>query len=273
MITRILVPTDFSKAANNALTFALHFAKKCKADVHVLNVTSIPVADAYFPAELYSSIVSELEASSKEQFKQLKKTYKDTNFKYVEASSMGFVYDEISSYAKKNKIDLLVMGTTGASGFKKILIGSNTASVVAKSEIPVLVIPPSATYHELKKIVYSTDYSEPEFPAVSRLVYLAELFDADVTVLHVKSEYDHYFNADKNFFVKNKKHISYSKWKMAKTDDDNIMNGINSYLKKKEVDLLVVAKHNRTFFDKLLHRSLSKQMVFHAKTPLLVLNK
>lgn len=274
MITRILVPTDFSPVADNALRYALRFAKKTGAQVQILHVMSIPVTDAYFVSGAYPMLIDSMEKTAKHGFEKLKKKYfKGAEAKFQATTLTGDVFSEIHSYAKKEKTDLIVMGTSGTSGVSEILFGSNAATVVAKSEIPVLVIPPDAAYHSLKNIVYATDYGEPEFPSVSRLIYLAELYKAAVTVLHVKSELDEYFDTSKNFFVRNKKNISYKNWKMVNMGEQNVMKGIDRFIQKEKSDMLVVAKHNLSFFDKLFHRSLSKRMAYHTHIPLLVLNK
>jgi nucleotide-binding universal stress UspA family protein len=274
MISTILVPTDFSDVANNALHYAIQFAQKAKAKIAILHVTNIPVVDASFPTEMYQTFMTEIEETTKTKFKKLENDYlKNSNIAYETYTVMGFVHDEIKEFAKQNNIDLIIMGTTGASGIQELLVGSNASSVVAKSQIPVLVIPPSSTYHELKHIVYSSDYNEPEFPAVSRLIYFAELFDANISVLHIKNEADNFFDSENNFFVRNKHNISYEKIKMVKLPEGDVMDKINEFVENDHADMLVMAKHNRTFFDKIFHRSLSKHMTFHTKIPLLVLNK
>ena len=274
MISKILVPTDFSDVANNALHFALKFAEKAKATVHILHVTHIPVVDASFPAEVYQTFMSEIEETTKLNFEKLEKNYlQNSGVKCEIFSVMGYVNDEVKDFAEQNNIDLIIMGTTGASGIQEVLVGSNASSVVARSHVPVLVIPPSSTYHELKNIVYSSDFNEPEFPAVSRLMFIAELFDANISVLHVKNEADKFFNSENNFFVRNKHNISYDKIKMVKLPEGDVMDKINEFIENEHADLLVMAKHNRSFFDRIFHRSLSKQMTYHTKIPLLVLNK
>lgn len=274
MISNILVPTDFSDVANNALHFALKFAQKANAKISVLHVSHIPVVDASFPAEVYETFMTEIEETTKSNFDKIENDYlKNSGVEYEIYSVMGFVNDEVKEFADKNKIDLIIMGTTGASGIQEILVGSNASSIVAKSHIPVLVIPPSSTYHELKHIVYSSDYNEPEFPAVSRLIYFAELYDANISVLHVKNEADKFFDSANNFFVRNKHNISYEKIKMVKLPEGDVMDKINEFIVSEHADMLVMAKHNRSFFDRIFHRSLSKHMTYHTKIPLLVLNK
>jgi nucleotide-binding universal stress UspA family protein len=274
MISSILVPSDFSPVANNALDFALKLAAKMNAKVHVLHVNYIPVIDASFPADVYQTFMLEAENAANENIESLKKNFLDrSGVKYETHVAMGFITDEVQDFVEKNKVDLVVMGTTGASGITEILLGSNAASVVSKSQVPVLVIPPSSTYHDLKHIVYSSDFNEPEFPSISRLIYFAELFDAKVSVLHVKTDYDRFFDSANNFFTKNKDHISYEKWTVVQLPEGDVIEEINEYTDKQHADMLVMAKHNRSFFDRIFHRSLSKQMAYHTKLPLLVLNK
>jgi nucleotide-binding universal stress UspA family protein len=139
--------------------------------------------------------------------------------------------------------------------------------------IPVLVIPKELSFNDFTRIVYATDYNEPEFPALMRLIYFAELFDCRLDVIHVKSDADRYFNAANHFFKKNKDKISYPNIHYIELEEGEVIEKINAYVAENSADLLVMAKHNRSFFDRLFHRSLSKKMAFHTKIPLLILVK
>lgn len=274
MITRILIPTDFSAVANNALNFAIDLAKKTGAHIHVLHVKHVPIMDASFPAETYQNYLDEIDNAAKKGMEEIEKNMlKTSGVKYDMQTVMGFVNDELQYFVKKYDVDLIVMGTTGASGLQEIFIGSNAASVVSKSEVPVMVIPPSATHSDFKHILYSSDYNEPEFPAVSRLIYFADLYHSKITVLHVKTEYDFYMNTERNFFKRNRENISHHDITVVNMDKIETIDAINQLIDEKKVDLLVLAKHNRSWFDRLFHRSFSKRMAFHTKIPLLVLNK
>jgi nucleotide-binding universal stress UspA family protein len=273
MITRILVPTDFSPVATNALKYAIGLCKKINATLHVLYVKTVPAIDISFPAETYQLMLQEMEDINRVGFERLETILKSSGVVYELHDTMGFVNDEIVSFSKEHNIDLIIMGTTGASGIQEILVGSNTASVIGKSEIPVLVIPPSSSYQEAKHILYSSDYTEPEFPAVSRLMFFAELFDARVTILHVKTNYDKYFDAEHNFFQRNRSNISHEDITIVNKEDEDVIGTIEKYVEEHKVDMLVMAKHGRGFFDKIFHRSLSKRMAYHTRIPLLVLHK
>lgn len=274
MISKIVVPTDFSDAADNALTYGIELAKKAKAELQILHINQVAMVDATMPAETYQLFVKEIEEQTKENFARLEKLISvHTELTYSMHSRYGFVADEICDFSQKHETDLIVMGTTGASGLEEILVGSNAASVVVRTNVPVMVVPPLSKYKNIERMVYATDYNEPEFPALIRLIFYAELFDSHLDVVHVKSDADKYFNAENNFFKKNKEKISYSKINYLQLEKANIVDALNKYVEDHQVDLLVMAKHNRNFFDRLFHRSLSKNMAFHTKIPLLVLVK
>ena len=274
MIANILLPTDFSEVANNALSFALDLCKKTHAKLHVLHVKQVPVLDTSFPTDTYQLYIDEIEKASKEGLDKLQhQVLAPSGVSFVLDSTVGFVNDEVLTYAHKHQIDLIVMGTTGASGLQEIFIGSNAASVVAKSDLPIMVIPPSAKHIGFGHILYASDYAEPEFPAMSRLAYIAELYSSKITVMHAKSDNDRYFNTTNNFFTRNKEHISTTDITIVNTEQSDIMDAINKYIDVHQTDLVVLAKHNRSFFDRLFHRSLSKKMTYHTKVPLLVLHK
>jgi nucleotide-binding universal stress UspA family protein len=274
MINKILVPTDFSKVAENALQYALKVAEKCGASLHILHVKQVPMIDATYPADTYQLYAAELEQVESEAREKMESTLlKGSPVKYEFYSIMGFVADEVIRHANENSIDLVIMGTTGASGLAEILVGSNAASVIGKTVIPVLIIPPGHSYKPVTNILYSTDYNEPEFPAVSRMMYFAELYDAKVTVLHVKTEFDRYFNSESNFFARNKEQFVNHHINIINAESGDVIEIIDKHIDDMKIDMLVMAKHNRGFFDRLFHRSLSKKMAYHSKVPLLVVNK
>lgn len=274
MINKILLPTDFSPVAENALNYAVKVAEKSGASLHILHVRQMPMIDATYPADTYQIFAAEVEEFEQENLKKMEQSLSGkTTVKYEFFSVMGFVSDEVVSHAEEHAIDLIIMGTTGASGIAEILVGSNAASVIGKAVVPVLVIPPGHSYKNINHILYSTDFNEPEFPAVSRMMFFAELYDAKVSVLHVKTEYDKYFNSENNFFVRNREQFNKNEINIINVKEGDVSETIDKYVDELNIDLLVMAKHNRSFFDRLFHRSLSKKMAYHSKVPLLVVNK
>ncbi|MCZ2141782.1 MAG: universal stress protein [Bacteroidia bacterium] len=274
MINSILVPTDFSPIANNALLYAIEFAKRCNANIHILHVKQVPLSDPNIPAEAYQMYIDEINKNEQDGIEKLKAAILiDANIKYTFHSAVGFVSDEVHSFTENNEVDLIIMGTKGASNLTEILIGTNAASVIGKTLIPALIIPPNFQFKPIKNILYATDYNEPEFPAFTRLVYIAEIFDASITVMHNKTDYDKYFNIESTFFNRNKEKLNYPNLKIVSQEQKDTLTAIDNWIDANKNDLVVLAKHNRSFFDRLFHRSLSKRMAYHTKIPLLILNK
>jgi nucleotide-binding universal stress UspA family protein len=273
MITNILVLTDFSLAAKNALEYTIQLAQKISAGVRVMHVDMLPVMEVPYPAANYAELILSREKSIHKNLDALKQSMSRKYSVNLETiSHIGSLYESMDSYCKENNIDMVVMGTTGGSALEQVLIGSNTTAVVRRIKIPVLIIPEECKYRAIKKITYASDYTENDFPDIARLFYLAEQYKAELTVLHVKSEIDNFLKKSSNFFTRNRKDISFKNWKSKRITDPDIMTGINQYVSKNKTDLLILAKHNRSFFEKIFHRSLSKRMAFHTKIPLLILN-
>lgn len=275
MITRILVPTDFSSAADNALRFALELAKKAGAQVHLLHANFVPVGDAYFTASAFDDIMDSMEASAQEGFERLKNAYyKDVHMEFISSTAYGLIPDEVLDYTTEHNIDLIVMGTTGDSNIPHLLMGSNTAAVIQRSGVPVMAVPPDTKYADFKQIVYATDLYGQEFPAVSRLIYLADMFGAQVHVLNVQTEKDSFSLTDKDsFFIRNRENLSLKKWKLHTVKGDNVLEGMEKFMTEIKADLVVLSKHKRPFFERIFHRSLSKRMLYHTSIPLLVLGQ
>lgn len=275
MLNKILFPTDFSSSANNALLFAIDLCKRTNASLHVLYVQSMPIMDASYPMDSYLPILKQIEESANANLEGLKnQKLIPSGIDFVIHQSVGnHVALEITNFAESSKMDLIVMGTKGASGIESVLIGSNAASVVSKAIIPVLVIPPSAHTTQLKNLLYASDYNEPEFPALNQLQYFAALYKANINVLHVSTESDNYFDMGNSLFTSKKNEGKLADITIINRKDMEITDAITEQIKERQIDLLVLAKHNRSFFDRLFHRSISRQMAFHTTIPLLVLHK
>nr|MCH9660420.1 universal stress protein [Bacteroidota bacterium] len=157
---RILVPTDFSIQAENALKVAVQIAKKNNSEIYLEHSLSLPShindvgQSGAFPESIYFIRLAEQEFS-----KLLQRNYLE-DIEVREAIGHGEIYDDIQQTVKEKDIDLIVMGSHGSSGFKEMFIGSNTEKVVRTSNIPVLVIKNEHASFEVNDFVFATDFSE-----------------------------------------------------------------------------------------------------------------
>ena len=276
---RILVPTDFSKNASNAIQFAYNFSKENEGKISLLNIYTFAIYDPNMPPEIMADTISLDSNNSDEgldfQIAALEKANPDfKNYLGEKIVVEGATVDEIHRTAEEKNFDLIVMGTKGASGAEEVFIGSNTYSVISKSKVPVLVVPGKSLYKKFTNILYCVDLNSDEAPAIGELKSLIDLQNVNLTLLHLSSEFNDKitFEEHKHFAgIKEKlEGISY-KFELAKSDD--IAETIEKYSHDLNTDLIIISRREKGFFENLFHKSISKKLACHTDIPLLALQK
>ena len=259
----ILFPTDFSENADNALNFAVEIARYLKMKLHIFNAYEAPYSTHTMSTTLLTIMKQESEKHIKLCAEKLKKRAPDLE---VETSVRhGNTIRLIVEKADHINAELILMGTKGASGFKEVFFGSNTASVVQHSSCPVLVIPNHATFTPFHKIVFASDLKMENYEAsVNYLKVFADVFYAQVLALHVLNEEENDSRDElKLKGLKNSYHT---------IKNNNLEEGINTFVEKNKADLLVIIARKHNILDLLFHPArLSKRLVNHIHIPLLVL--
>jgi len=269
---KILVPTDFSKAAFNALEYAANLANQFSAEILLLNAYAVP----------NSSVMIDLtDVLKKDSLAGLEKTKKEANelFPNLKIETIAYNGDLISSVkycSAENNIDLIVMGTTGASGLKETFVGSNTAMLINEVKCPLLAIPKGSKYEKDLKIVVSTDLknlgNSKVFETVKEIARKAEhsefhlinvtedLSKIDPTefILHA-ADIDELFTGFEHSF-----HF---------LENNDYESEILEYVKIHDINLLVVVSRKRSFFGRLFHKSISKTLTMHSPVPIIVLTE
>ncbi|MDQ3018966.1 MAG: universal stress protein [Bacteroidota bacterium] len=276
----ILIPTDFSPTAENALNYAIEIARKVHGHLVLFHAYSVQLIDPNMPAEIYLSAYQEEEKSAKEGLEELSKRIIDSNkdengnslFTTDAIATQGLVVDEVLSLIKDFKIDTVIMGTHGESGITELILGSNTASVVEKSPVPVLAIPQNAIFKGVKNIVYAYDDIKSGLPSFQRLLEFAKIFDSEITLLHIIDSESNTVELNQQEFEKIKKTVTYSKIRLELVKEENVLEGINDYINSNDVDILAMAVRKKTLLDKIFSRNLTKKMAYHTKVPLLALH-
>ncbi len=206
---KILVPTDFSPVADNALTYALELGAKFNSELllyHVYHLSKVDY-DRDFPAD---------EQPLK---KQLERKMELTQLKFQESiAQKGLtvrtqvarepILAVFDRKVQEYEISLLVMGSKGASGLKKIIFGSVAATALDMAKIPIFVIPPDANSFPIKHIVLAVDQHGISKAVLRPLQQLALAFGAKVTVLHITGNSTSSTNHLDNFPTKrNRSHL------------------------------------------------------------------
>jgi nucleotide-binding universal stress UspA family protein len=140
---RILVPTDFSKHSANALTYAVAFAEKFGAELHLLHVVqdlALFIPDAVTAMPPVALPVDQITLAAREALDRVIHEQQLERFSVYPEVREGTPFAEIVRFAREKDIDLIVMGTHGHTGLAHMLVGSVTERVVRKAPCPVLTV-------------------------------------------------------------------------------------------------------------------------------------
>ena len=260
----IIAPIDFSDASNNALLFAAEISKRTSARLVVVNIA--PEGDDGL--EINNKL--EYVTSSLQQ-----------NFGDLECESSilhGNLISTLKGLVGLHQPDLIVMGTKGASGIKKVLIGSNTVQVLANIQVPVLVIPEAARFDKFigtgkNRVVLATDLLElNNDDAIDILKEIALLIDEPkVRVVSVRPEskdLDDVKRMERNALVSRFKPEIPSEW--ITVFSKSVLEGINFYLNKNGDTGLVAMIARDT--GQLIQKHYTREMASHTEFPLLVMH-
>jgi len=271
----ILIATDYSKSANNALQYAIGLAQFSKAKLILFHAYDFPFAVTEVPS-VYPVAMKELEEENKKVIKKLgNKILKQTAGKIKIESYIrsGLPVQEILNIIKKKKIDLVITGIRGAGKISRTLIGSTTTQLMKKTRVPVITIPLKAKFRQTKKIVLAYDYQKTiQKDVLKNIREFVRIFKAEVLVLNIVKLYEEpgYYKAKE--LVNLKTALRGIKHSFFFPASENITDEINSFIKKQKADLLVMMPHKHALLEKIFYPSNTKQMAFHTTIPLLSLH-
>jgi len=268
----ILIPTDFSENARNAIRYALNLFGDGNHFI-LLNTWQTP----YTPPEVLISVEDILMNASKEglakEIEWVKSISSNGKNTYETISEFGILVEILKTVVRERNIDFVVMGTQGARGLQEVLLGSNTAAAAKSLNCPLLAIPSNAKFNGLKRIVFSADYKQIENSAsLNTMIDLAEENNAEVTVLNIL---DKGKITDVNQGYEGMKidhELAGLKHSYSFIEDDDKAAGIDEFLRTNDTSLLVMLERKTGFFKSIFHKSITKQLAFHSHVPMLVLH-
>jgi nucleotide-binding universal stress UspA family protein len=270
----ILVPTDFSRSANNALDYAVEIAKKEKAKIILLHAYDIVYISPDTPIQYFDMELTDIKGAAQKRLVKLSAIVESaTKIKCEILNLQGLPVDLIADTVKSKKINLVVMGTKGASGISEVLIGSNTARVIGKAMCPVIAVPSRARFTGLKKIVFATDYHEKDLVALKQLTEIAGMFKSKISVVHVADE--EYTEVTEKEYIdkfekKARKNVNYKPISFKLLKNEKIEKALEKEIKKESPGLLAMSTKNKNFMERLFGKSITKKLAYHTRIPLIV---
>ena len=268
-MNKILVPTDFSEQADNALRVAAQLAKKYNAEIYLLHLLELPLhqVDALNSHSDLPEAVFFMKLANKRFKEVLDKDYLE-EVTVHETIEFHQAFDGIMETCKKNNIDLIVMGSHGVSGLKEMFIGSNTEKVVRASDVPVLVIKNRHNDFDVNDFVFASNFKENNKKTYLQAVKLAEAFNAKLHLVMVNTANNFIITEKANAriaeFVKDSKHKNF---KTIIYNDESIERGILNYSQGINADLIGIGTHGRKGIAHFFNGSISEDLVNHAKRP------
>lgn len=284
----ILIPVDFSSSSQKAAAMAFEIAQKLEARLVFYHVISqpdyftIPYSDVMaFDAGLYEHLKEREQFVNKEFEKFLKKLSEQVgeqawrSVKMEQIVKMGYPEEDILNYTEIHPPRLIMMGIKDPEKEKEIIMGSTTAGVIYKVEVPVLVIPEKAPLLNLasvKKVVYATNFDEKDFTAINKLLELLKPFNTTLTCLHIGDREMHELNEAKLGSMRRmlKKNLKDASVDCEIVEGDDVLSALEKYIEEQGIDLLSLTTHKRNMITRIFNPSIARKMVFHLKTPLLV---
>jgi nucleotide-binding universal stress UspA family protein len=275
----ILFPTDFSENAIHASEYAGMLADRFEANVVLLNIYSVPIINEYQTPYNIDDFTIEMRAISEKNLAIFTdKFMQSTDLSQNRISNKieyGFITDVILETAKSMGVDMIVMGTKGASNVLDKLIGTNAQTVMKQAECPVWIIPEKAKVNYPQKFLYAADLVADEIMATQTLLEFVKPFDANCKIVYIDDNFSinpveevtnkidelkEEFKDDDNVFVR-------------KIKRDDVVEGLESYIQFYKPDVLALAVHDKSFLSKIFEQSVTNHFVYHADLPMLIFHK
>ena len=274
----ILVPYDFSKMAIHAFDFATKLSTTySKLHITLIHVVELPLnanvgymGGGIDPLSDYQNQVyfRELLEQRKKELDQLKKKYTSPKYHLDAVVTVGNVFREITTVITEKKPDLVVMGSSGTSGWEEFWIGSTTEKIVRTAPCPVITIKGETDPSQLKKVVFASSFDELDVDLAARIKNMQQVFDAQFYFVSI--------NTPGNFITSRvaqhrlDKFIHRYKFVQVQTEIYNSLSedaGILEFADDIGADLIAMATHGRTGMLHLLTGSIAEDVVNHSKRP------
>ncbi|PTT05038.1 universal stress protein UspA, partial [Flavobacterium sp. HMWF030] len=182
----------------------------------------------------------------------------------------GDLIFNLKNAIEEDKIDFVIMGTSGVSDWTKFFTGSNTSSVISEVKVPILCVPANAKYKKIKIIGFTTRYREKDKAELRKVIEIAKKTDAKVKSLYVRTSNTDVSDAtikewEKEFAGENVEFLV--------LPSDEVKETILDFILYKDVDVLTTITHKRSFFESIFESSFSKKIAKEVSVPVLVMHE
>jgi len=276
---KILVPTDFSDTAGNAVDFAIQTSKIFPARITLLHSYEVTGSFSTDYMGVNKEFVLSMLNDIEKELDQNKEKIKDESGVDVETFISTYGLNEaIEKATSEKKSDLIVMGTLGSSGLKEKIWGSHTSAVIGNTKVPVMVIPHDYTWKKPRKILIATNHFQRDSKILNYIFELAGLYMANVQVA-VFTDTD---DEKAEIYLENKQNIAdYERFLKTNYNESTLTSvhltgtdfgkTIQDYIQENEIDMMVMITYQAGFWKRLFNPSMTRKMSYNTRIPLLAI--
>ena len=275
---RILLPTDFSSISINAIKYALSLYRESRCEFYVLNVYRVPYMTneelLENDVQQLAIVETEMYETSQNKLKELISGFeKNEGHVFQATSDYNFFVNSVKQCVTEKEIDLIVMGTKGATGAKEIFLGSNTGDVLMKTSCNVIAVPENSRYRAPKEIVFPTDFKlRYEHDDLAPLIELAEKNQSALRILHFSQndQLTEEQESNKRILESYLETLEHTFHTLTNIDFEE---ALNCFVQSRgNVDMIAMISGHYNFFQRLFFRPKVMELSFHTKIPLYVLH-
>jgi nucleotide-binding universal stress UspA family protein len=280
MINSILVPTDFSVNAMKAAQYAAFIARKNGAMVYLLHVIEPVTDNIRQPYPLHHKLEKEILNNRSKEIKIFQSDMAGAG-KVIKTKTeivKGITITTILNYAEGKKIDLIIMGTKGATGLKEKIIGSVVSGTIGRTNIPILAVPEEYVFEVPDGILFTTNRFEENKDLLNKIAVIADLFSASIHVAVFvdtdtadTTDYTYYRKQLDQYLVFLKEVFPGIDFKTVLLEGKEFEETIEKYNAKNKVDIIAMITYPKNLWEKLTKKSKTKKMAFHSKIPILAI--
>lgn len=273
----ILLPTDFSDNAFNAIEYAVQLFKDEACEFTLLHTYSPAIVSAHALTDSYSALnlqkmaqenaerkLTQIQEKIISRFENKKHTFN------IRASFNTFI-QEMKNCIEEERIDMVIMGTQGATGLKEIFLGSQTMYAIKKMKCPVLAVPADFNFEKPKEILFPTDFKVHKDNRYLDLI--ANICRMHISRLHILNAYygtplsmeqegtkeflDVFFGDNAHLF-----HIA---------ENTDVIGAVEQFQQKHKINLLIMVHNKHNLFENILFKPVINQVAYHTNVPFLVI--
>jgi len=274
---KIVIPTDFSDNAFNALKYAVELFEFEESEFLLLHAYADEVYNhnalvtQHFLEELKISTLKKSKDELESIIDRIRELLPNPRHSFKPIPAFGILVDEVNDLVNKENADLTVMGTVGLTNNRNITFGSNTLQVIKYVQSPILCVPVNYKYKSPKNLLFPTNYMIPYQNRELKLV--AEIAKANTTTVHMlyisKFPLESFRQKANQLILKEQ--FYETPFQFHRIDEDEKTKAIMIFINELNIDMLIMVNSRYTYLENIIYQSTVDKIGLHPRIPFLVL--